>query len=166
MEQSESISFSSLVAGVLLLKREVSASELVNLTSRLVYEGIAVEDEFDDLDCLLPCILIDEKYCFSLRNGFTYETNIFPGVSVETFLRQHTTERILSFLARDCTYHELYVQRFTSSVIETSKKEDADLIVQRVQSQDELRIHEKEKRKIREKHEWVKLTKRTWGVIS
>ncbi len=156
MEQSESIPFSSLIAGLLLMKKSVSSIEIVNVISRLDEKGIAVDDENDDISSLLLCVTIDYKYCFSLKDGFSYETVLNSNINVETFLKRHTNEKFLSFLKNDSIYHELYSKRFFNpvySVNYNSKLEDTN------SNNSKLDFMERVKRKVREKRDLGKSRK-------
>ncbi len=153
MEQSESIPFSSLIAGLLLIKDRVSSVEIVNVISRLMDKGIVIDDENDDIDCLLLCVMIDRKYCFSLRDGFSYETMLTSNINVETFLKSHTNEEILSFLKNDVFYQEFYSKRFLVPVHNVNH----DPMLKVVQNKDfRLAFMDKVKRKVREKKDFGK----------
>ena len=112
MGQNDLVPFSSLIAGLLLIKRSVDFVEVVNVLSRITESGIIIDDENDDIDCLFPCMALGTKCCFYLKDNLSYETMLFPNVSVREFLMDHTNEGILSFLANDVTYKDCYWEQF------------------------------------------------------
>ena len=99
MEQVESIPFSSLIAAMLLFKKNCTSAEVVNMSSKLMGMGIMVDDENDDLESLSCCIEMSFDYsCFHLKEGLKYDTILYPNITVFEFLNIHTNEKILSFL--------------------------------------------------------------------
>jgi hypothetical protein len=99
MEQFESMSFSTLIAGIMLYRKKCSSVEIVNILSKLVDVDIMIDDENDSLEDLDCCIDISSNYDFSLKNGFSYSSILFDNVTVFQFLKMHTNDRILSFLS-------------------------------------------------------------------
>lgn len=98
MEQVESIPFSSLLAGMLILKRGYTAIEIVSKLSELEGMGIVVDDENDDLEILSCCLEMDSNLGFHLKAGLEYDTVLCPDVTVFDFLNIHTNEKVMSFL--------------------------------------------------------------------
>lgn len=108
MEHVDSVPFSSLIAGMLLVKRSVSSMDIVNAISRIGASGVTVEDENDDLEVLSLCVEMSRNYDFYLREEISYETTLCTGVRVIDFLMLQTNEKILSYLKNDPFYEELY----------------------------------------------------------
>lgn len=114
MGQNDLVPFSSLIAGLLLIKRRVTSVEVVNVLSRITNSGIIIDEYNDNIDCLFPCMELDTKCCFYLKDNLSYDTMLFPNISVREFLMDHTNESILSFLADDPVYKDFYWEQFSN----------------------------------------------------
>ena len=103
MDNSESMSFSSVIAGLLLCNRKVDASLVTNTLSKLSCMGIDVDDEFDDISCCVSC----DKFCsFYLKDGYDYDTKLFNGVTVFKYLVSVAGDKVMSFIKDDVRYQE------------------------------------------------------------
>lgn len=100
MEQTQSIPFSTLIASLLLCKRQITSVEVVNAISRLCCEGIDICD--DDYDCLSSCVIVDNNYCFSLKMELDYDSFIFSNVRVKEFLLEKADFKLLTYLGYEC----------------------------------------------------------------
>lgn len=108
MEQEDSISFTSVVAGLLLLQRCVTSTEIVNFLSRLSCEDIEVNDIEDGMDDLLQYVCIDVNYSYLLKNNLEYDTILYENVTVHEFLENYVDKRILNVIQKDSVYYDLY----------------------------------------------------------
>lgn len=124
MEQIDSVSFSSFIAGMLLMKRDLTSTEIVNAISRFGYDGTVVDD--DDIEGLSSCVEMDRDCCFRLKDGFYYETILESGIMVVDFLKEHTNTKVLSFLQQDVVYKNFYDSNiFGSSIMNCSEHENS-----------------------------------------
>ena len=97
MDTVDSVSFSSVVAGMLLFHKSVSSSDVVNVMSRLSNYGVFVNDEDDNMECLMCCVDFHNYDSFYLRNGYNYDTDL-GGISVFQYLKEIATDRVISLL--------------------------------------------------------------------
>lgn len=98
MEQVDSVSFSALIAGMLLCRKSWSSVEVVNMMTQISNVGIDVNDEDDDLACLYSCVVMDDGCSFRLKSEMDYDTVLSGGICVSEFLFRHTNLKILAFL--------------------------------------------------------------------
>lgn len=108
MEQDSLISFSSVVATLLLLDRNITSVEIVNFLSRLDCEDIGVSDENDEVDDLLRCVVVKPSYSYSLKDDLEYDTFIFSDVTVHGFLCSFVDKRVFDLILSDSIYSEKY----------------------------------------------------------
>jgi len=101
MEQVETIPFSSVISGMLLIKKSYTAIEVANVLSKIEGMGIVVDDEYDDLSKLSCCVEIGMDYSFSLKSDFSYNTILYKDVTVSKYLRKYNNNCILGFLNGD-----------------------------------------------------------------
>ena len=106
MDNVESIPFSSIIAGMLLCNRRISASQVINVMSKLSCLGIDVDDEYDDIDCLDCCVLCDRCCSFCLLDGFDYDTKLSGNITVFQFLKNIAGDKVLRFIKDDSRYQE------------------------------------------------------------
>ena len=104
MEQVESVSFSSVLATLLLSKARVSAFDIVNFISKISQgDGkIIYNVEDDSIDYLFVCIdsLIDGG--FKIKDTMDYNTVLYDGVTVFDFLKKNSlNDSVKSFLFDD-----------------------------------------------------------------
>lgn len=109
MEQNDLISFTSVIAGMLLCKRVLTSSEIVNFISELNCEGMEIDDYWNNEE-LSPIVYMDERYSFGLKCDLNYDTKIYPDVDVETFLKQHADSRVLKVIFSNESYNKLYLE--------------------------------------------------------
>ena len=119
MELEDTIPFSSMIAGMLLLTNHVSSIDVINLMARLSKKGISVDDETDDIFKLVCCIDTD-KYCsFSLRSGFDYHTKLMNGDTVSQYLEKVAGNMVLEYLKNDSVYGVLYSEYLKRLLLES-----------------------------------------------
>lgn len=109
MEQNDLISFTSVIASMLLCKRVLTSSEIVNFISELNCEGMEIDDYWNNEE-LFPIVYMDEKYSFGLKNGLDYDTMISSDVNVRSFLKQHSDTRVLNAIFSSKVYNNLYLE--------------------------------------------------------
>ena len=109
MEQNDLISFTSVIAGMLLCKRVLTSSEIVNFISELNCEGMEIDDYWNNEE-LSPIVYMDDRYSFGLKCDLNYDTKIYPDVDVETFLKQHADSRVLKVIFSNESYNKLYLE--------------------------------------------------------
>lgn len=106
MSNDDSISFSSLLAGLLLLNKVVTSGEIINKISFLEDKGIYVDDEDDDISYLECCVDFDHYRVFSLKKGYDYDSILGDDISVFDFLMSVAGDKVLKLLKGDHnTYH-------------------------------------------------------------
>ena len=105
----EHVAFSSLIASMLLNKREITSFELVNMMSDLEENGIFVDDD-EDIDNISCCVEMNRNYSFCLKKNCFYDTFLSDGVKVRDFLENHSDERINDFIVKN--------NKLNSSVLE------------------------------------------------
>lgn len=127
MEQVESISFSGLIAGMLLYRRCFTSVEVTNILSKLGEYGIIVDDENDDFGIISCCVEMDKNYGFCLKYDFSYDSFLYPGIDVSTFLRIHTNENLLSLIKR--SMDDYYSQKVVVSQVPVIKDKKENLII-------------------------------------
>ena len=96
MGNDDCISFSSLLAGLLLLKKNVSALDIINEINKLENVGIYVDDDNDDIEYLSCCINLNNYCSFSLKND--YDTILYDDFKVIDFLKTVAGDRVLKLL--------------------------------------------------------------------
>ena len=112
MDFNDSISFSSIIAGMLLCMRSVSAIEIINTVSIFSSEGIDIDDENDDIQYLSCCVDFNKDCSFSLKDGFDYSTKLASDITVYQFLENVAGERVISFFANDAKYRVFYQNNY------------------------------------------------------
>lgn len=110
MDDSESIPFSSVVAGLLLCNRSVNAIDITNMISILSSFGIEVID--DDYSFLSVCIDNDRQYNFFMKEDMNYDTILDCGSSVYDFLESVAEDRFISILKDDYKYSNLFLNNY------------------------------------------------------
>ena len=93
----EQVAFSSLIASMLLIKREITSFELVNMMSNLEENEIFVDDE-EDIDSISCCVDMNHNCSFRLKSNCSYDTVLSDGVKVRDFLKAHSSEIVNSFI--------------------------------------------------------------------
>ena len=120
MDDDNSITFSSLIAGMLLCKRKIGPIEITNTMSRVMCSGIEILDgEDDDLNSLECCVDIIDDCFFCLKKDLDYETMLTEFVCVQEFLMDVAGDKVLSFLSTDPyfkKYYSDYSSRYSSRV--------------------------------------------------
>ena len=124
MEQCDLISFTSVVAGLLLCKRSLTSLEIINFTSMLSCEGIEVDDNWG-IDELESCVDMDYQCSFMIKKFLSYDSVLENGMTVKEFLRSFVDKRVLEIIRRDQIYAPLYME--DSSMI-VSQKNDQSLM--------------------------------------
>ena len=114
MEQNDLISFTSVIAGMLLCKRVLTSSEIVNFISELNCEGIEIDDYWNNEE-LFPIVNMDSNYSFRLRDDFSYDTVLPCGITVRDFLYRNTDKRVLSVIYGNQKYSEMYSKKYCLS---------------------------------------------------
>ena len=120
MEQIESVPFSSLIAGMLLLKSSYTTLETAQILCYLEGTGIEIDEENDDFSKLYCCVKFENNYGFRLKNGMMYDTVLYSGDTVLSFLKENTDDMVLSFL------NDYFKQKTDSSRIEDCVKNNLD----------------------------------------
>ena len=102
MKEETFLSFSSVIASVLLYKKCVSSIQIINFISDLVRENIYVDDEIDnEMDNLLLCIDYSDYDSFKLKNGFNYDTFLsVGGVTVKDYLISKSDAKVLEYIEK------------------------------------------------------------------
>ena len=108
MEQNDLISFTSVIAGMLLCKRVLTSSEIVNFISELNCEGMEIDDYWNNEE-LFPIVDMDSNYSFSLKPELSYDTILKCGMNVRDFLQKNTDSRVLDAIHRNQKYNEMYL---------------------------------------------------------
>lgn len=114
MEQNDLISFTSVIAGMLLCKRVLTSSEIVNFISELNCEGMEIDDYWNNEE-LFPIVNMDSNYSFRLRDDFSYDTVLPCGITVRDFLYRNTDKRVLSIIYGNQKYSEMYSKKYCLS---------------------------------------------------
>lgn len=114
MEQNDLISFTSVIAGMLLCKRVLTSSEIVNFISELNCEGMEIDDYWNNEE-LFPIVNMDSNYYFRLRDDFSYDTVLPCGITVRDFLYRNTDKRVLSVICGNQKYSEMYSKNYCLS---------------------------------------------------
>lgn len=108
MEQYDLISFTSVISSLLLCKRVLNASEIVNFISELSCEGMEIDDDFGS-EVLFPVVYMDDQCSFGLNKDFSYEDVLPTGETVKDFLESHTDARVMSFIHHSSKYEAMYL---------------------------------------------------------
>lgn len=116
MEQDNSISFTSLVASLLLLKRVVTPSLIVNFISELNCRDIYVNDIEDGFDDLLNYVCDDVNNYYVLKEYLNYGTIIYDNITVYDFLISYVDLRVLDFIKLDSKYSLLYYSNYPNII--------------------------------------------------
>ncbi len=98
MDNGDSISFSSLLAGLLLFKRVITSSEIINKINFFEEKGIFVDDENDDINCLNCCVEIDHYRVFSIKKGLDYGSYVDAYFTVAQYLRCIAGDRVVKLI--------------------------------------------------------------------
>lgn len=109
MEQNDLISFTSVIAGMLLCKRVLTSSEIVNFISELNCEGMEIDDYWNNEE-LFPIVDMDSNYSFRVRDNLSYDTVLKCGITVRDFLHQNTDKRVLNAIRKNQKYNEMYLR--------------------------------------------------------
>lgn len=107
MDDEKTVSFMSVVAGLLICNSRVSAVDITNFISRFSSLGFEVDDG-EDLSKLFVCVDIDKNFNFSLKKGFSYDTFLDSGKSVFHFLEEIAGNDVLFYIKSDNRYFDSY----------------------------------------------------------
>ncbi len=107
MDDEKTVSFMSVVAGLLICNSRVSAVDVTNFISRFSSLGFEVDDG-DDLSRLSVCVDVDNSFNFSLKKGFFYDTFLENGKSVFQFLEEIAGNDVLFYIKSDNRYYNSY----------------------------------------------------------
>ena len=107
MDDEKTVSFMSIVAGLLICNSRVSAVDITNFISRFSSLGIEVDDG-EDLSMLSVCVDVDKSFNFSLKKGFSYDTFLENGKSVFQFLEEIAGDDVLVYIKSDSRYCDSY----------------------------------------------------------
>lgn len=107
MEQYDLIPFTAMLSSLLLCKRCVSSSEVINFASELSYFGLEVDDDWG-IDELSSIVYMSSNYSFGLKDDINYDTRISNGDMVFDMLVSYSDERIIDFIIKSDKYRDLY----------------------------------------------------------
>ncbi len=107
MEQIDLISFTSVIAGMLLCKRVLTSSEIVNFISELNCKGMEIDDYWNNEELLL-IVNMSSDYSIELKKELSYDTILKCGMSVWNFLQKNTDERVLRTIYENKNYDEMF----------------------------------------------------------
>lgn len=130
MEQCDLLSFTSIVASLLLCKRCLTSSEIVNFTSQLSCEGFEIEDDWDN-DSLLGCVEMSNQYSFQIKGKLGYHSILYDQVTVRDFLEFFSDSRVIELIQKDFVYGPLYLEQAVSFSMEETNDLDGLLIKKR-----------------------------------
>ena len=102
MDQVDSVSFSAVIAGMLLYERNLNSKMIANMIAKLESKNLHVDDENDTLEDLQLCVAISCHIDFSLKKDLCYDTILYDNVNVYKFLVMHTDPIVLYFLGINC----------------------------------------------------------------
>lgn len=137
MEQNDLISFTSVIAGMLLCKRVLTSSEIVNFISELNCEGMEIDDYWNNEE-LFPIVDMDSNYSFSLKPELSYDTILKCGMNVRDFLRKNTDGRVLDAIHRNQKYNEMYLMNYYLSDYNGNNSQESSLKVSNLKKRDSL----------------------------
>ena len=137
MEQNDLISFTSVIAGMLLCKRVLTSSEIVNFISELNCEGMEIDDYWNNEE-LFPIVDMDSNYSFSLKSELSYDTILKCGMSVRDFLQKNTDIRVLDAIHRDQKYNEMYLMNYYLNDYNGNNSQESSLKVSDLEKGDSL----------------------------
>ncbi len=126
MEQSDLISFTSVVASLLLCKRYITSSEIINFTSKLNCEGFEIDEDWN-IDELSLCVDMDSQYSFILKNKLSYDSVLYDHITVRKFLKSYSDEKILKVIQEDQYFGSFYLENCQNDVQETKQVDDISL---------------------------------------
>ncbi len=137
MEQNDLISFTSVIAGMLLCKRVLTSSEIVNFISELNCEGMEIDDYWNNEE-LFPIVDMDSNYSFSLKPELSYDTILKCGMNVRDFLQKNTDSRVLDAIHRNQKYNEMYLMNYYLSDYNGNNSQEPSLKVSNFKKRDLL----------------------------
>ena len=137
MEQNDLISFTSVIAGMLLCKRVLTSSEIVNFISELNCEGMEIDDYWNNEE-LFPIVDMDSNYSFSLKSELSYDTILKCGMSVRDFLQKNTDSRVLDAIHRVQKYNEMYLKNYYLSDYNSANYQKSSLEFSSLEKGDSL----------------------------
>lgn len=97
MEQTEFVSYSSIIAGLLLYRRHISFQDIEKFTDTLEGDGIDTID--DEIDNLFPVMEMKGNCSFCLKDGMRYD-DLVPmfGMCVSDYLKKQSNAIVLGKL--------------------------------------------------------------------
>ena len=98
MEQVDLVPFSSLISSMILIKRNITPMDIVNVMSKLGEYGIVIDDENDSVESISCCIRMNKDCSFSLLED--YNELLDGDVTVSDFLLAHSNKKIDLFLKK------------------------------------------------------------------
>lgn len=107
MEQYDLIPFTAMLSSLLLCKRCVSSSEVINFASELSCFGLEVDDDWS-IDELSSIVCMSSNYSFGLKDDISYDTELSNGDRVFDVLVRCSDERIIDFIIKSDKYRDLY----------------------------------------------------------
>ena len=137
MEQNDLISFTSVIAGMLLCKRVLTSSEIVNFISELNCEGMEIDDYWNNEE-LFQIVDMDSNYSFSLKPELSYDTILKCGMNVRDFLQKNTDSRVLDAIHRNQKYNEMYLMNYYLSDYNGNNSQESSLKVSNLKKRDLL----------------------------
>lgn len=137
MEQNDLISFTSVIAGMLLCKRVLTSSEIVNFISELNCEGMEIDDYWNNEE-LFPIVNMDSNYSFSLKSELSYDTILECGMNVRDFLQKNTDSRVLKAIHRNRKYNEMYLMNYYLSDYNGNNSQESSLKVSDLKKRNSL----------------------------
>lgn len=108
MDNSDLVSFTSVVAVLLLLDRDITSLEISNFLSLLDSEGIVMDDNNDDIGMLLLCVQDKGRFSYSIKKELSYDTKIAENITVYDFLESFVDKRIFDILKSQDYYLDKY----------------------------------------------------------